>query len=76
LLQKRNIPYQEITLTKENDEQWQEVTKRSGSRTTPQIFFGEKFIGGFTELNQQDQVDQLSSLKDTQEPKNHHCCSC
>ena len=76
LLQKRSIPYQEVEISKANIEQWHEVTKRSGSRTTPQIFFGDRFVGGFAELNQLDQRDQLASLKDDKKDHSHHCCSC
>jgi glutaredoxin len=37
--------------------------KRSGMKTFPQIFQGERCIGGFSELSQLDSLDQLSSLK-------------
>lgn len=49
LLQAKGIPFQEIDVT--NDvELRQEVIRRSGRRTVPQIFIDDEAIGGFTEL--------------------------
>ncbi|MGE0824550.1 MAG: glutaredoxin 3 [Candidatus Binatia bacterium] len=49
LLKSKNIPFEEIDVT--NDPvQRQDIVKRSGRRTVPQIFIGEESIGGFMEL--------------------------
>jgi glutaredoxin 3 len=49
LLKSKDIPFQEIDLT--NDQVLrQDIVKRSGQRTVPQIFIGDESIGGFTEL--------------------------
>ena len=37
----------------------QEVVRRSGRRTVPQIFIGEESIGGFTELRALDVSGEL-----------------
>jgi len=49
LLKSKNIPFEEIDVT--NDPALrQDIMKRSGQRTVPQIFIGDESIGGFTEL--------------------------
>jgi glutaredoxin 3 len=49
LLKAKGIPFQEVDVT--NDlELRQEVIRRSGRRTVPQIFIDDEPIGGFTEL--------------------------
>lgn len=77
LLRKRDVTFREVPITKGNTDQWRDVVKGSGMTTTPQIFFGEALIGGFRELAQQDEKDQLRSLKGA--PKGHGsscaCCS-
>ena len=36
---------------------------RSGMRTVPQIYNGDELIGGYQELAELDQKDQLEGLK-------------
>ena len=64
LLTQRGISFQETKVPEDDDEQWDELFKRSGMRTMPQIFAGDRLIGGFTELAELDQKDQLASLRD------------
>ncbi|MCS6926351.1 MAG: glutaredoxin 3 [Candidatus Binatia bacterium] len=49
LLQAKGIPFQEIDVTNDVNLR-QEVIRRSGRRTVPQIFIDDEPIGGFTEL--------------------------
>jgi len=49
LLKAKEIPFQEIDVTKDPALR-QEVVRRTGRRTVPQIFIGDESIGGFTEL--------------------------
>jgi glutaredoxin 3 len=63
LLKQRGIPFHETLVPDEDDAQWQALYEKSKMRTMPQIFFGEKLIGGYTDLAQLDQQDQLQSLK-------------
>jgi glutaredoxin 3 len=58
LLKAKNIPFQEIDVTKDQALR-QEVMRRSGRRTVPQIFIGEESIGGFTELRALEQSGEL-----------------
>ena len=49
MLKAKGIPFQEIDVSKDQVLR-QEVVRRSGRRTVPQIFIGDEPIGGFTEL--------------------------
>lgn len=63
LLKKRGIEFEEIRLSEDDDAAWDELTSRSGMKTVPQIFAGERLIGGYSELAAQDRSDELRSLK-------------
>jgi glutaredoxin 3 len=58
LLKAKGIPFQEIDVTKDQELR-QEVVRRSGRRTVPQIFIGDEPIGGFTELRALDVSGEL-----------------
>lgn len=62
LLNQRGIPFQEIVLANDDEAAWQALYKKSPMKTVPQIFQGDRLIGGYTELAALDQVDQLKSL--------------
>ena len=49
LLADRDIPYEEIDVS-DDFEQRQWLVQASGQRTVPQIFIGERSVGGYTEL--------------------------
>lgn len=63
LLQTRGIEFEEIRLSEDDDAAWKALYRRTGLKTVPQIFAGEKLIGGFTELVKQDKKDGLAFLK-------------
>lgn len=63
LLKSRGVAYQEVLVPDDDDAQWDALYKRSGMKTMPQIFSGDRLIGGFTELAALDKSDQLASLK-------------
>jgi len=58
LLKAKGIPFQEIDVSKDQVLR-QEVVRRSGRRTVPQIFIGDEPIGGFTELRALDVGGEL-----------------
>ena len=58
MLKAKGIPFQEIDVTKDQALR-QEVIRRSGRRTVPQIFIGDEPIGGFTELRTLDVSGEL-----------------
>lgn len=63
LLKQRGISYTETLVGDDDDAAWTALEKRSGMKTMPQIFKGERLIGGYQELSALDKVDQLASLK-------------
>jgi glutaredoxin 3 len=63
LLKRRGIDFKEVMVPMEDEAQWDELEKKSGMKTMPQIFHGDRLIGGFQDLSSLDQKDQLSSLK-------------
>jgi glutaredoxin 3 len=63
LLQQRGVPFTETLVDESDDAAWNELYKRSGMRTMPQIFADDRLIGGYTDLAALDSRDQLASLK-------------
>jgi glutaredoxin 3 len=63
LLKRRGIEFKEVMVPMEDEAQWDELEKKSGMKTMPQIFHGDRLIGGFQDLSALDQKDQLGSLK-------------
>lgn len=61
LLQSRGYEYHEVNLD-EHPELMMDVMRRSGQRTVPQIFVGEKPVGGFTELRAAIQSGEFEQL--------------
>lgn len=67
LLKKRGLDFRDIDVGKEPALR-EEMERRSGKRTVPQIFIDEQPIGGFDELHQMDQsgaLDHLLRAKDS-----------
>jgi glutaredoxin 3 len=63
LLKRRGIPFKEVLVPIDDDAQWDALEKKSGLKTMPQIFAGDRLVGGYTELAAQDGKDQLASFK-------------
>ena len=63
LLKRRGVDFKEVLVPMDDDSQWEELEKRSGMKTMPQIFAGDRLIGGYVDLEALDQTDQLLSLK-------------
>jgi glutaredoxin 3 len=61
LLARRGIDYQEINLAKDPDGR-QELSRRTGMITFPQIIIGETLIGGFDQLIAADRNGRLEQL--------------
>lgn len=63
LLTQRAISFEEILIPEDDDAKWDALFKLSGMKTMPQIFAGERLIGGYTDLAALDKADKLESLK-------------
>jgi glutaredoxin 3 len=63
LLKQRGVAFVEKLLPMDDDAAWEELEKKSGMKTMPQIFSGDQLVGGYRELAELDQKDQLASLK-------------
>ncbi len=63
LLKERGVDFKEIQFDMEDEKSWDELIARSGMQTVPQIFHGERLIGGYTELAELDRKDKLASLR-------------
>jgi glutaredoxin 3 len=62
LLKAKNIPYEEVQVNPDDETTWREMEKHSGMKTVPQIFFGDKCIGGFTDMDALDKRGELLAL--------------
>ena len=61
LLERKGLKYREIDV--EGDPALRdEMTRRSGRRTVPQIFIGETHVGGYEELSALDRAGGLAPL--------------
>tara|TARA_B100000959_G_scaffold127595_1_gene133895 strand:+ start:152 stop:406 length:255 start_codon:yes stop_codon:yes gene_type:complete len=62
LLEKKNISFNEINISS-NPDQMEIMLKRSnGARTVPQIFIGDHHVGGYDELRDLENKNQLDKL--------------
>lgn len=61
LLGSLNIPYEEHDVSS-TPEVIEELSRKSGFRTVPQIFAGDKCLGGFTDIEKSHQEGKLIEL--------------
>jgi glutaredoxin 3 len=61
LLGEKGAPYSEVNLQTKPDE-LAALKAKTGLRTVPQIFIGEKLVGGFSELQKLEQQGELDAL--------------
>ena len=61
LLAERHILYTEIDVS-EDDDLREDVMRRTGRRTVPQIFIDGRSIGGYEELAELDASGELATL--------------
>ena len=60
LLQKKNVPYEEVDVSWDDDKRMQ-LMQRTGRRTVPQIFIGDEHLGGADELYELEQRGELDA---------------
>ncbi|OFZ81668.1 MAG: hypothetical protein A3K03_13675 [Bdellovibrionales bacterium RIFOXYD1_FULL_44_7] len=63
LLKKRGVEFRETVVSYSDDAMWEQLYKKSGMKTVPQIFQDGAVIGGYSELTALDGIDQLESLR-------------
>jgi len=61
LLERLGIAFDEIDVT-DDDERRAWLVERTGRRTVPQIFFGERSIGGYDDLAALVKAGEIDSL--------------
>jgi glutaredoxin 3 len=61
LLDTKGVPYEEIDVSAD-DEARMDLAERTGRRTVPQIFIGERHVGGSDELMALEREGKLDAL--------------
>ena len=62
LLSKKKINYEEIDIGYDDKRREEMLKKSNGARTIPQIFIGEKHVGGYVELKALENKGELDIL--------------
>ena len=62
LLNKKKINYEEIDIGYDEKKREEMLKKSNGAKTIPQIFIGEKHVGGYVELKTLDNKGELDTL--------------
>ena len=62
LLSKKKIKYEEIDIGSDAERREEMLRKSNGARTVPQIFIGEKHVGGYVELKALENKGELDAL--------------
>jgi glutaredoxin 3 len=61
LLAKKGLAFEEVNLDQQ-PARWEECEKRSGRSTVPQIFFGDRHVGGCEDLERLNRSGELDEL--------------
>ena len=61
LLAKKGVDFEDIAVA-DDPARFADMQERTGSRTVPQIFIGERHVGGFDELYALDKSGELDEL--------------
>ncbi len=61
LLGDKGIDFEQISVVGK-DEEYEELKKRTGMQTVPQIFIGDTFIGGYQEMSAFEATGELDRL--------------
>lgn len=62
LLKKKNIVFEEIDVDFQYEKKVEMINKSNGRTSVPQIFFGDKHIGGCDDLFELEEKDELNNL--------------
>ena len=61
MLTKKGVPFEDIDVS-DDPAMRQEIARRSGQHTVPQVFIGEESIGGFMELQTLEVSGELDDM--------------
>jgi len=61
LLERKKVPYQEIDVSWDDAER-EKLIRSTGRRTVPQIFIGERHVGGSDDLHALEERGELDGL--------------
>ena len=62
LLNRKNIKFTEYNVAMDASKREEMLKKSNGSKTVPQIFIGEHYVGGNTELQALEKEGKLNAL--------------
>ena len=62
LLERKGLPFREIKVDEDPAEREAMLARSGGRRTVPQIFIGERHVGGFDELYALEKAGKLDQL--------------
>lgn len=62
LLQKKGVAFEEIDVSTDDDLRLELVKMSGGLRTVPQIWIGDRHVGGFDALSELDRKGELDPL--------------
>ena len=62
LLERNKLKFNEIDVSSGENIRDEMIKKSNGQRTIPQIFFGDRHVGGYTELRALEKENKLKEL--------------
>ena len=62
LLERNKLKFSEIDVSSGENIRDEMIKKANGQRTIPQIFFGDRHVGGYTELRALEKENKLKDL--------------
>jgi glutaredoxin 3 len=62
LLDEKGIRYEVIDVTDDPSRRAEMESRSAGQKTTPQVFFGDRHVGGFSELQELDRRSGIRTL--------------
>jgi glutaredoxin 3 len=64
LLERKGVPFREIRVDEDPAERQTMLERSRGQRTVPQIFIGDRHVGGFDDLYALEKAGELDKLLD------------
>jgi glutaredoxin 3 len=62
LLERKGVPFREVRVDEDPAERATMLERSRGQRTVPQIFIGDRHVGGFDDLYALDKAGELDRL--------------